>query len=186
VFFACGTVRNQSVPVNLVSSVGAGWSELVTPAQQDRTEAVFFNDRFYTVGLNGSIWRSGVVPVAGGTVGFAGWRSTYFAEGTPGSGPEDDFDGDGVPNLGEFATGSNPRNSTDRAVEASTSEGFFLLTVPKIAGAEEVVCHVECSRDLENWSEDEVEIVEDSPTRLVAKVPTASGDAYLRAIFTLD
>jgi hypothetical protein len=187
IFFACGNRRNQpSAQVNLASVDGVGWSELPTPAQQKRFNVTHFNGRLYTSGSNGSIWRSELIEPAA-ALGYLGWQTVHFSGMPPLSGPDDDFDGDGVPNLGEYVTGTDPRDGADSvAIQSLLNDGFLLVSVPKTAGAEDAVCHAEYSQDLEAWSESGFEIVEDSPERLRVRVPITTGSGFLRVVFALD
>jgi hypothetical protein len=55
---------------------------------------------------------------------YADWRSRFFSVSTPLAGPEDDFDGDGAPNLLEFALGTNPRKTNSVPLIASRGTGL--------------------------------------------------------------
>lgn len=186
--FACGNLRsNSSTRVNLVSLDGASWSPLPTPQEQpSRTEATYFNGRFYTSGGNGSIWRSGVVTPAAAP-GYAGWRQSKFPGTDPLSAPEEDFDGDGMPNIAEYATGTDPKNGADRVSFAGRmSADRFILEIPKAAGADDVTFAVQYSPDLDEWSSNGITVIEDTPTRLVVSIPLGSSRGFLRPSFALD
>ena len=185
VILGCGSEDFLITATNIVSTDGLVWRPLPMPTQAPRTGVAFFSGRFYTAGQDGTIWRSGEVAPAAGS-GYAGWTATRFPGGGPQSGPDDDFDGDGLPNLGEYLTGGDPRSAGDRGgFTAEVAGGFFLMTIPKTGGAEDAVCHVEYSGDVEGWSGEGIEIVEDSSQRLVAKVPASGRKGFLRAVFSL-
>ncbi|WP_264489548.1 PKD domain-containing protein [Luteolibacter arcticus] len=180
-----GIMSLTNAQVNIVSIDGMEWRPLPTPAQSDRTDIAYFNSRFYTAGLAGSIWRSGEVPPLA-AAGYAGWQTACFPGGDVRSGPDDDFDGDGIPNLAEYVTGSDPRDREDRGeIIAEVAGEVFTMIVPKTGGADDAVCHVEYSEHLDGWSQEGVEIVEDSSERLVVKVPTSARAGFLRAVFAL-
>ena len=182
--FACGYDRqNSSADANLVSVDGWTWTPLPTEAQENRNDTVFFNGSFFTVGDNGSIRQSIVTgpPLFGG---YEGWQTSHFPEAPPHSGPDDDYDQDGMPNLGEYVTGTDPRDPSDRVeIVGTVTDGYFILTVPKVQDTGDVSTVVEFSSDLTLWGQDGITIVENSATRLVAKVTIGSGAGFVRPVF---
>ncbi len=180
----CGMI-NASNPANMISSDGIVWRFLPNPPPQQRTGAAYFNGRFYMAGQDGTIWRSGEMAPAAGA-GYAGWAASRFPEGGPLAGPDADFDGDGLPNLAEYAGGSDPRDAQDHGgFTAQVAGDFFTMSIPKAGGVGDVACHVEYSADLGAWSGQGVQVVEDSSERLVARVPAAGRRGFLRAVFSL-
>jgi len=60
-YFSGGVIQGgdrADEDVNLISLKGTEWYEIVTPSQDNREAAIFYNHRFITVGANGSIWIS--------------------------------------------------------------------------------------------------------------------------------
>lgn len=55
---------------------------------------------------------------------YADFRSRFFSVSTPLAGAEEDFDGDGAPNLLEFALGTNPRKTNSVPLIASRGTGL--------------------------------------------------------------
>lgn len=61
IFLAAGEFLNgpnDNKDLNAVSVDGVNWHEYVAPDQDNRTDAIFYNGRFITVGGGGSIWVS--------------------------------------------------------------------------------------------------------------------------------
>ena len=189
VFFSAGVdSTNGNADINLLSTNGANWTAMTTASQANRNAAVFFNNTFITVGDAGQIWQSNTftAPVAGG---YASWLALQFPDTPPLSGPADDFDGDGIPNLGEYATGTNPRDGSDRAnLSTAVTGGYFTLTVPKDASVSDVTVRVESSTNLQTWSAAGTTVIADSATsmtvKLTAPVGSVNGDrGFLRVVF---
>lgn len=182
-YLAAGVNKDASdADINLISMDGMNWSPLTTATQDDCNSAVFFNNTFITVGDNGSIWQSPAFTAAAPT--YTSWAASNFAGNPPLSGPNADYDGDGVTNLGEYATGTNPRNSTSRVNFTSTrANGELTLTVPKAANVSDVIFSAQYSTDMVNWSSAGVTIVENSASQIVAKIPSATGKGFLRVVF---
>lgn len=190
VYLASGVnLDDADADANLLSTDGENWTPLTTADQDDRNGAVFFNNTFITVGDNGAIWQSDAftAPVQGG---YAAWVAVEFPGSPPLSGADDDFDGDGVPNLGEYATGTDPKDPLDHANLAGAISGdHFTLTVPKAAGVTDVDFLVEYSSTLQSWSPVGTTVVEDSATQLVVRITAtvSSGvppKGFLRVRFT--
>lgn len=190
VYLASGLNRdNADADVNLLSTDGENWTPLATADQDDRNGAVFFNNTFITVGDNGSIWQSDAftAPVQGG---YAAWVAAEFPGSPPLSGADDDYDGDGVPNLGEYATGTDPKDPLDHAnLAGSVSGDHFTITVPKAPGVTDATPLVEYSTTLQSWSTTGTTVIEDSATQLVVRInATVSGGVppkgFLRVRFT--
>lgn len=183
IFLACAYAGDPTKPINLLSLDGENWAPQTIPAQSERTDAIFFNNTFITVGPK-EIWQS--APVIAPLGGYDSWRSARFPESPPLSGAEDDFDGDGIPNLAEYGTGSDPRNSLDRpAITSVMANQHLVVTIPKMTGLEDLACTAEYSTDLLGWTSNGVIVVEDSATRLVVKVPVQGKRGFLRPVFTL-
>jgi hypothetical protein len=84
------------------------------------------------------------------------WRSCKFTPAEQAddniSGPNADPDGDGVPNLMEYAMGTNPKAPSPEAVmNGSVIEDFPTLTYRKNVTATDLVFEVGGSSDLQNW-----------------------------------
>lgn len=189
VYLAAGVdLDNSDADTNLISIDGENWTPLATADQDDRNGAVFFDNTFITVGDNGAIWQSNVysAPVQG----YAAWVAAQFPGSPPLSGADDDYDGDGVPNLGEYATGTDPKDAQDHAdLSGAISGDHFTLTVPKAAGVTDATPLVEYSTNLQSWSTTGTTVIEDSTTQLVVRISStvSSGvppKGFLRVRFT--
>jgi hypothetical protein len=96
---------------------------------------------------------------------YAEWQAYSFGPGQS-SGPEDDPDLDGLPNLIEFYLGSLPgkNDTSNHAPQGSLvddgGEKFLTLTFSEVAGQSGLTGSVQVSPDLENWSSDPEDIVE--------------------------
>ena len=188
IYFAAGVNKDgMDADTNLISSDGATWTPLSTASQPNRNAAVFFNNTFITVGDGGSIRQSGSFTAAPSLTGYEVWQLANFPGSPPLSGFADDFDGDGIPNLGEYATGTDPRDGGDRADLAITlAGGYFTLTIPKAAGVTDVNLRVESSTDLAAWSAGGTTLVEDSASRRVVRLTAPVGGSirgFLRVVF---
>lgn len=172
VYFAAGLDRNNGgADINLVSSDGASWTALTTASQNDRNAAVFFNNTFITVGVNGTIMQSDLLPSA------AGWP-LYQQQQWPGlpagSGFTDDYDHDGAANGVEYALGTDPRSSASRvSITCAITGGYLTLTAQRTAIQPDVACIVERSTNLVQWTTNTLTLT-NSATRLVVR-STISG-----------
>ena len=189
VFFSAGVDRdNSNTAINLLSTNGANWTAMTPAPQANRNAAVFFNNTFITVGDSGLIWQSNTftAPVTGG---YASWLALNFPGNPPLSGPADDFDRDGIPNLGEYATGTDPRNAGARVnLTTAVTGGYFTLTVPKDPTGSDVTVRVESSTDLLSWSTAGTTVLTDNPGTLSVRLntPVSStnpGRGFLRVVF---
>lgn len=78
---------------------------------------------------------------------YADWRMRFFSVATPQAGPTDDADGDGAPNLLEYALATHPRRDSD--VPLLTLEGAALRFTRRLEA--QINYRVEVSTDLETW-----------------------------------
>jgi len=184
VYFAAGIDKsNGDADIDLISTDGARWYPLTTTTQADRRDAAFFNNTFITVGSGGAIRQSAAVPAQ--VTGYAAWNQTHFPDSPPLSGPNDDFDGDGVKNLMEYAMGTNPKNAASRtAITAVSQGGQLVLTVPRDSTATGVTITGTTSTTLSGWTTSGVTVLEDSSTQYRASIPIGTGKSFLRAEFT--
>ena len=107
VWFAAGVDRdNGNADIDLISTDGANWTALTTPSLDDRKAAIFFNNTFITAGVNHSIRQSGTITLA--VPGYYAWRESYFPDHGPLSTYNTDADGDGLGNLLEYGSGTDP------------------------------------------------------------------------------
>ncbi|WAC18457.1 PKD domain-containing protein [Luteolibacter sp. SL250] len=177
-----GVVRPD---VNMVSADGESWISLSTEAQNDRNDLIFFNNTFITVGNGGTIRQSGIVAPA--LTGFAAWTQTHFPDAPPLSGPNDDFDGDGVKNLAEYAMGTLPKDATSRANITAVKQGAtMILTIPRDPTVTGVTITGTTSTTLgsSTWTSTGVTVLEDSASQFRASIPVGAGKAFLRAEFS--
>ena len=182
---------NADADNNLISTDGARWTPLATTSQEDRNGSVFFNNTFITVGDGGEIWQSNLFTAPVGNT-YASWVSENFPASPPLSAAADDFDGDGVPNHGEYATGTDPRDHGDRAnFPAAVAGDHFIITVPKADGVTDVGIVVEHSANLQSWSAVGTTVVEDSASQLVVRITATVSSAvpprgFLRVRFVQE
>ncbi len=90
--------------------------------------------------------------------GFEWWREQVFTgpqlEDSFISGPAADPDGDGVPNLLEYALGGDPwENSRALLPEVLVADGFLEITFRRVKDAEDLIYKVKSSPDLLDWAE---------------------------------
>ena len=192
IYLAAGIDKdNADADINLISTDGARWTPLATTSQEDRNGSVFFNNTFITVGDGGEIWQSNLFTAPVGNT-YASWVSENFPASPPLSAAADDFDGDGVPNLGEYATGTDPRDHGDRAnFPAAVAGDHFIITVPKADGVTDVGIVVEHSANLQSWSAVGTTVVEDSASQLVVRITATVSSAvpprgFLRVRFVQE
>ncbi|MCX6875688.1 MAG: PKD domain-containing protein [Verrucomicrobia bacterium] len=109
-WFTAGLDRDAGdAAVDVMSLDGSDWISFAAPSGVARTGAAFFNGTFITVGEGGSIWQSGALSPPGG---WSAWQSTRFPAGSAACLPDRDPDGDGLPNLVEYALGRDPNSAT--------------------------------------------------------------------------
>ena len=121
---------------------------------------------------------------------YAAWQARNFPS-NPGAGaPEDDPDGDGRPNLVEYAVGSDPNTGLNPPyLDVEFVTNAFFLSVQKGPGAaNDVSYEVEGSPDLDpgSWSSSRVTILENSPARIKARYDGTTTSGYLRLKFALS
>jgi hypothetical protein len=108
-WFAAGVDRDAGdAAVDVLSLDGTNWLSFTAPTSIERNGAAFFNGTFITVGAAGSIWQSGAVTPANG---WPAWQLAHFPAGSPACLPDRDPDGDGLPNLVEYALGRDPNSA---------------------------------------------------------------------------
>ena len=172
---------NDDADINLISQDGVNWSPLTTEGQDDRQSVVFFEDTFITVGSNGTIRQSAVFS-ASSVTGYAAWQMDHFPGSPLLSGSDEDFDGDGVANLIEYLTGSDPRDGSDWVSMTSEIEGNLLvLTIPRDPAANDLIVTALKSTALDDWSTIGVTILENSGTQFRAAIPLSEAKGFLRA-----
>jgi PKD repeat protein len=188
IYFAAGVDKdNGDADINLISTDGANWSALTTASQDNRNGVLFHNNTFITVGEAGSIRQSAAfsAPPAGG--GYTSWQALHFPGSPALSGSDDDFDRDGVANLAEYTTGTDPKNSSDRAVFTHTVQGGqLILTIPRNPAATDVQITGEQSSLMNGWSDTGVIILEDSVSQFRTAIPMSGANGFLRAKFSVN
>jgi hypothetical protein len=116
------------------------------------------------------------------------WQARNFPSNPAAGAPEGDPDGDGRPNLVEYAVGSNP-NSADSGsyLEVSFDANAFFLSVRKGPIGNDVRYEVEGSPNLAagSWSSSLVTILENDAARLRARYDGSTASGFLRVKFTL-
>jgi len=171
---------------------------------------------------DGSLWVAGnffsyngsssrpIVRVASGVSTYERWTETYFSGSERIGGaasPEHDADGDGIPNIGEIAFGTDPtvvNASSDfgegfldgLSLATVGSDQFLQLTINKSALTGGVWYGVQLTSDLSNWPQESFtpgddsvfEIIEDSRDRLVIRDRTpirSSVSRFVRMVLSL-
>ncbi len=174
---------------NLISVDGSSWSDLAIQGQSERNGLALFNNTFVTVGKNGEIWQSGPIGDVVLPDPALAWQELHFPGAPPLSGWNEDFDGDGIPNLGEYSAGTDPKNIHSRVkLVTQVVGGQLTLFVPKGEAITGVAVKVQRSDDLSTWTAAGTVIAEDSSTQLVVAiselVATAPvGKGFLRVVY---
>jgi Subtilase family/MBG domain len=120
--------------------------------------------------------------------GWTAWVASHFSVAEQESGQaaaSADPDGDGLPNLGEYALGSDPHGFTP-PLRAVREEGALAITFTRPAGLADVACTAEASEDLLQWSPATLEVVaSDGGVETVrVSVGNAAARRFLRLRFT--
>lgn len=104
------------------------------------------------------------------------WAFDRFGGATTGTADGEDFDGDGVSNLVEYALGMDPtRADSPRLPDPSEENGFLFLPYEPDPRRTDVRVTGESSTDLERWNPDDVIRGEDG-----FRTPLEDGGKYLR------
>ncbi len=183
------TWRPVNENLNLISRDGETWTALTTPVQGERNAAVVFNNTIVTVGQGGEIWQSDPIGDIVVPDPVLAWQELHFAGVPLLSGLSEDFDGDGIPNLGEYSAGTDPKDSNSRVKPlAQVLNGKMTLTVPKGTAGAGVLVKVQRSTDLTIWTEEGTTIVEDGATQLVVQITetvasATAGKGFVRVIY---
>jgi hypothetical protein len=192
IYFAAGINKDAAdADINLVSGNGIDWTVLSAPVQQNRNAAVFFNDRFITVGQSGSIWRSD--PIGRPESGWALWQYHNRTALGINRDSRDDADGDGVLNIVEYALGSLADNSssTPSIIPAFDGDDHLEIVIDRTFIAGDIDYVVERNTNLLEstaWSSLDTEIVSNTATQLVVRstYPVDVHDSeFLRLSITL-
>ena len=132
------------------------------------------NTNSFTIGLSGT-----------GFTYSEGWRMNYFgsADNTGDGADMNDYDKDGLANLLELATGSDPKVSSNAPGTVTRNGDILEFAYNRSVGAlnEGIIFNVEWSDDLSlpNWSTNGVTelVLSDDGTIQVVKASVATGDA---------
>jgi len=120
---------------------------------------------------------------------YALWKSRNFPSNPAAGVPEADPDGDGRPNLVEYAVGSDPNLAQVVGyMDVSFATNAFFLTVEKGPGAaNDLTYEVEGSPNLApgTWTSSPVTILENSATRIRARYDGTNTSGFLRLKFSL-
>jgi hypothetical protein len=115
------------------------------------------------------------------------WRQKYFAttESAGGAADSFDYDADGLPNLVEYALGTDPTIPDavppTASIDTVGADTFLTLSVPRAGIPSDVTCLVEVADRPGGWS-DNVTILENSPAFLKARDNVPIGSANARFI----
>ncbi len=160
----------------------------------------------FTISITAS---NGVAPAATQTFTLsvqwtvATWQATYFGANASNpsiSGPTADPNDNGVPNLLEYAFGSNPLATTDHvllpvvtpAIDPADGLPHLTLTATLDATASGITIFGQVSADLQTWNSgaNDVQIVSDSTSGAVRTLtlrdatPVGAGQRYIRLMVT--
>jgi len=134
-------------------------------------------------------WTSGTPSPGGKTTNYDLWSEAIFGPGNPpNSGENEDFDGDCIPNLIEFALGMNPLVSDPQLSPGFVIEGpNATMTFNKNLLAPGLTYTVESSPDLVNWTpvpDSEVSVSNFVEVRKASVALPAGGNFFLRLTVT--
>ena len=182
IYFAGGRdLGNSSARLNVISTDGNTWSSTSASGSTNRNAAVFFQNTFITVGSGGEIWQSDAIPAPSGWVV---WQGQQFPSLPALSGPYDDFDGDGIANLLEYITGTDPKSGTSYISPTLSEEsGYMTLTVNKAAGVNGFNLIVQASDDLDTWVTSNLTILTDDASMLKVRLNDLTSDPALTKMF---
>lgn len=186
-WFATGIDKsNADADIHLISTDGENWSPLTTPSQPDCSGAVFFENTIVTVGDGGSVRQSAAFSAPQET-GYDTWRALTFPGLPPLSAAEEDYDGDGLANLAEYATGTDPKDASDFATATTEwMDGALHITLPKSPLATDAIASAAFSIDLVSWSAAGITVIENSTTALVIRIDApAPPRGFVRPAFSL-
>lgn len=98
-------------------------------------------------------WAASVPTPGLGGIDYASWQIANFGPGSPtGSGPTEDFNGDGIPNLIAFALGISPLVYEPAGLPVIDVQGdvatFTFVQDTTLTG---ISCEVQVSSDLDEW-----------------------------------
>lgn len=118
---------------------------------------------------------------------FQQWNTNYFSEAEKDdpelSGPTADPDGDGIPNLLEYALGLHPRQPSQEGLPVMVAdENFLFLTYRKAPSKPDIGWQVETSQGLDVWTPiGDTLLGNDGPVEIrQAAVPLTGERAFLR------
>jgi hypothetical protein len=121
---------------------------------------------------------------------YSVWKARNFASNPGAANPDDDPDGDGRPNLVEYAVGLNPNLDQEPAYLdfAFTTNGFILSVQKGPGAANDVVYEIEGSSNLAlgSWSTSWMTVLENSAARIRARYDGATTSGFLRLKLTLS
>lgn len=173
VYFAAGVNQDDGdSDTKLVSIDGVHWGKLNTVDQSDRNGAVFYNNRFFTVGIGGNIWKSGEINAV---TTWAEWRATQFPSLPARSDWNEDYDNDGILNIVEYALGLDP-TSVSHLFQLNEELGFMTASVNKFVGASDVYLQIEASSNLEDWSSANLSTLLDTDGQLKVRINTMTSE----------
>lgn len=109
------------------------------------------------------------------------WETTFFGgANVPGGGPNADWDGDGVSNLAEYQSGTNPTNANSclkiTSIEQTAPSRFRIQWQSAEKGAYVVIC----SSNLVNWLEITNGIPASPPVNAIEVMTGAAGRQFFR------
>lgn len=121
---------------------------------------------------------------------WAVWRLAHFSQEEIDAGvadPNANPDGDALPNLGEYALGTDPKTAGNPIVTSQDASGFS-VTFTRPAGLPGVNYAAESSDDLDSWSPALLEVITPGTTETVRVLdPLTQGDPgrrFIRLLFS--
>ena len=134
-------------------------------------------------------WTANDPTPGGHTTNYDSWAESVFGPGNPpNSGETEDFDGDSIPNLIEFALGMNPLvNGPELAPEFVVEGPNATMTFNKNLLVSGLTYTVQSSPDLVNWTpvpDSQISVSNFVEIRKASVALPATGGFYLRLVVT--
>lgn len=177
--------RGKGEWAQFASMDGLEWEGRAEPYMTFQNALAYGNGVFMSVGNYGTMRRSGAFHVQ--PSGWREWRDQNLSDRTQ-SGPLDDPDGDGQPNLMEFAFGTLPTSAKSvRPPVFSFEGGYPTLVIARsvVASGLRFDVDVSTSPTLRAWTKQGVEIISDAPDWLKVRLGTPA-NAFPQAFFRVQ
>ncbi|MEI8310219.1 MAG: sialate O-acetylesterase [Verrucomicrobiota bacterium] len=193
------TWRIQYTPTPAINETPTTWFNEITVADaatDTATLANLWSSRIYAIRVRAEYssasvgpWSTPVWITSGSQVKVADWRQINFSTpiGSGNSADNADADGEGWPNLLEYALGTSPGSAdSDVGITSGVTEpapGYLFLQARRGSRRPDVALKVETSSDLQNWKSDSsaTTVITDTATELTARDNTSTaGPRFIR------